>query len=311
MKAPLAFPAGSSRKYSNIGYSLLAAIIEKLSGTSYDQYVADHILKPLGMKATGLLLPHFDPTRLARGYRDGEPQPTFLERPHAPDGVWWNLRGNGGMLSTVSDMLTFYRALMSDGPLLKPASRNIMFHPDEPQVLAGSDLTYYFFYTRAPRAGLELFLATNSNAFPAPQARGLLDQAFGLQGPGGPGGRGGGAPGALANAPAVGLPDTPAGRGVKRYLEVFAHNDADTMRAFLRDEVVQAADDHRTLEERVARMQSMRSDLGGLVPVQIVSASEQEITVKARSPQQGEVTMVFTVEAKAPWRIVQIRIAIG
>ena len=36
---------------------------------------------------------------------------TFLERPLASDGAYWNLRGNGGMLSTVSDMHRFYREI--------------------------------------------------------------------------------------------------------------------------------------------------------------------------------------------------------
>jgi CubicO group peptidase (beta-lactamase class C family) len=320
LSSALKFPAGTGNSYSNIGYSLLAAIIEQLSGGSYDQYVQQHILTPLGMHETGLLLPKFDPTRLARGYRGGEAQPTFLERPHAADGPWWNLRGNGGMLSTVSDMLLFYRALMSDGPLLKPASRDIMFHPNEPAILAGSDMTYYFFYTRAPRAGLDIFLATNATDYPASKARGELDVAVGLAGPPG-GGRGGqivttgpGGGRAGGSAGAVGpvtFPDTPAARAARKYLRAWLNNNPDSMRVFLRDDVVLAADDHRTLDERVDRMKSMHDDLGFLTPVAIVTSTELEITFTARSAQQGEITMSFTVEPKAPWRITQIRILAG
>ena len=111
MARPLAFTPGAREQYSNTGYAILAAVIEKVSGATYDEFVRDNILKPLGLKETGLLLPAFDPKRLAHGYRDGEDQGTMISKPHASDGPYWNLRGNGGMLSTLADMHTFYTAL--------------------------------------------------------------------------------------------------------------------------------------------------------------------------------------------------------
>ena len=35
----------------------------------------------------------------------------MISKPHATDGPYWNLRGNGGMLSTLGDMHAFYTAL--------------------------------------------------------------------------------------------------------------------------------------------------------------------------------------------------------
>src|SRR5207253_7413267 len=86
LSAPLLFAPGTDRKYSNIGFSLLAAIIEMVSDKSYDEYVRDNVLAPLGLRETGLLLPRFDPRRVAHGYRDGTDAGTFLDRPHASDG---------------------------------------------------------------------------------------------------------------------------------------------------------------------------------------------------------------------------------
>ena len=39
--------------YSNSGYLVLGAIIEKVSGQSYEKFVTDNIFTPLGMKDSG------------------------------------------------------------------------------------------------------------------------------------------------------------------------------------------------------------------------------------------------------------------
>ncbi len=49
MGKPLDFDPGSRYAYSNFGYCVLGRIIEKLSGQSYEQYVKDHVLAPLGI----------------------------------------------------------------------------------------------------------------------------------------------------------------------------------------------------------------------------------------------------------------------
>lgn len=63
---PLEFEPGSQHRYSNSGYVLLTQVIEILSGQSYDDYVQDNLLTPLGMSNTG-----YDGSfpGLATGYR--------------------------------------------------------------------------------------------------------------------------------------------------------------------------------------------------------------------------------------------------
>ena len=51
----LKFAPGSKATYTNLGYMVLGAVIEAVSGQSYDAYVTDHILRPLGMAQTGFL----------------------------------------------------------------------------------------------------------------------------------------------------------------------------------------------------------------------------------------------------------------
>jgi CubicO group peptidase (beta-lactamase class C family) len=49
---PMQFEPGSSWAYNNSGYFLLGAIIEKVSGKTYEDFVTERIFKPLGMKGS-------------------------------------------------------------------------------------------------------------------------------------------------------------------------------------------------------------------------------------------------------------------
>jgi len=135
---PLRAQPGTREIYSNTGYAILAAVIEKVTGRSYDEHVRNDVLVPLGLENTGYLLPRFDPERVAHGYANGEDRGNTLLKPHAADGPYWNLRGNGGMLSTVEDMHAFYRALFGGERLLllHAIEQPILVLPDH---LLGSD----------------------------------------------------------------------------------------------------------------------------------------------------------------------------
>ena len=50
---PLQFEPGAKHVYSNYGFMLLGAVIERVSGTSYDDYIGTRVLAPAGMTATG------------------------------------------------------------------------------------------------------------------------------------------------------------------------------------------------------------------------------------------------------------------
>ncbi|PYR53376.1 MAG: hypothetical protein DMF91_28360, partial [Acidobacteria bacterium] len=65
---PLEFTPGEKFKYDNSGYFLLGAIIEKISGQAYDQYLQTHIFDPLGMKDSGYDRPQTLLKRRAAGY---------------------------------------------------------------------------------------------------------------------------------------------------------------------------------------------------------------------------------------------------
>ena len=109
---------GAEYAYSNVGYSVLAAIVEKASGIGYEEFLAKHLFAPAGMTQTGYVLPDWEPGQVAVEYdRQGRPHGRPLDHPWASDGPYWNLRGNGGLLSTARDMFRWQlRTGWQEGP---------------------------------------------------------------------------------------------------------------------------------------------------------------------------------------------------
>jgi CubicO group peptidase (beta-lactamase class C family) len=53
--AKLAFEPGTQARYTNVGYMILGAIIEEVSGQPYQEYILEHIFQPLGMSQTNFI----------------------------------------------------------------------------------------------------------------------------------------------------------------------------------------------------------------------------------------------------------------
>jgi CubicO group peptidase (beta-lactamase class C family) len=117
MQSPLQFAPGEGFDYSNVGYSLLGIIVERVSGRTYEQFVREELLLPAGLLATGYLLPGHPESALARGYRDAQLYGTGGEMRWMEDGPGWNLRANGGLRTTVGDMHRWLAVLRGEGPL--------------------------------------------------------------------------------------------------------------------------------------------------------------------------------------------------
>ncbi|MFD0304483.1 serine hydrolase domain-containing protein [Streptomyces sp. NPDC127119] len=120
---------GKEFHYSNTGYSLLAAIVEKASGEGYEPFLARHLFAPAGMERTGYVLPRWPRHLVAVEYdSEGRSQGRPIDHPWAADGPYWHLRGNGGMLSTAEDMFRWHRAL-SGNEVLPEQARRKLFAP--------------------------------------------------------------------------------------------------------------------------------------------------------------------------------------
>ena len=128
---PLSFEAGARMQYSNAGYILLGAIIEKVAGENYFDYVRRHIFKPAGMIATDYYETDLDIPNLATGYTNwlekGEDYQEFYLGPRRNTLHYGGIKGNpqGGPFSTVEDLLRFSVALRGN-KLLTATSLDLM-----------------------------------------------------------------------------------------------------------------------------------------------------------------------------------------
>lgn len=112
---PLKFRPGEREDYSNTNYFLLGMVIEKVSGRRWDEFLAERIFRPLGMRATRAndqlsIVPH-----RAAGYRFvggkiANAECTSMTWPFAA----------GALLSTVSDLTRWDAALYDDRLLPQP-----------------------------------------------------------------------------------------------------------------------------------------------------------------------------------------------
>lgn len=114
----LALP-GIEYNYSNVGYSVLAAIIENESGKKYENYLFETFFEKQEMLNTGYWIPDWDMQKVANGYRGDFDYGTTLDKQTAELGPSWYLVGNGGILSTVKDMYKWFRALRNERVLNK------------------------------------------------------------------------------------------------------------------------------------------------------------------------------------------------
>ena len=114
LQSKLLFTPGQGHRYANSGFSVLAALVEQVSGQSYESFLREHLWLPAGMEHTGYRLPNWQADTIAHGYRREMDWGTPLDKRWAEDGPYWNLRGNGGVLSTVWDMYRWHQALIGD-----------------------------------------------------------------------------------------------------------------------------------------------------------------------------------------------------
>jgi CubicO group peptidase (beta-lactamase class C family) len=120
LQAPLLTEPGTRWQYSSLGYVLAGYIVAQASGQSYPSFLAERVLGPLGLTATSS--GDSPASAAARGYRDGQPVPT------------WPLSampGTGDIWSTVSDLARFTAAVHS-GSLISRRSLQAMITPHAP-----------------------------------------------------------------------------------------------------------------------------------------------------------------------------------
>ncbi len=113
---------GEKFKYSNIGASLAALVLEKASKTSFDAFTKTHILEPLGMSSSGWSLEQIDLEKHSRLYASPEAMLPFYTAITYPDGM---------LISSASDMAKYLSELIKGhagkGTLLSATSYSELF----------------------------------------------------------------------------------------------------------------------------------------------------------------------------------------
>jgi CubicO group peptidase (beta-lactamase class C family) len=107
---PFVFSPGSQYQYSNSGYILLGAVIEKITGKSYFTVIRERIFKPLGMIHSGFDFANLKNRQKAKGYFKSSEK---TQRP-APIIDSTQTYAAGSIYTTVGDLYRWDRALYSD-----------------------------------------------------------------------------------------------------------------------------------------------------------------------------------------------------
>ncbi len=130
----LEFTPGAEFSYSNSGYFILGAILEKMTGKTYEQLLKERILEPLGMKQTGYDMHEYIIPGRAAGYENklsGYQHASYLNMglPYAA----------GSMYSSVEDLMIWNQALYGNRLLADSLKRKMFdgYLEMEPNMKAG------------------------------------------------------------------------------------------------------------------------------------------------------------------------------
>ena len=159
MSADLLFEPGSQYHYSSTGHYLLACILEKLTGRSYEEILRERILGPLGLKDTAVETPGGLLPKRAGGYVKVPGGYANAPNEYAP-----NLLGTGNLFSTVEDLYAWNCALRS-GRLLPDEWQRKMLTVYWPDAF-GSHAYVLNHYVRRRRSGESLRYTGFSGALP-------------------------------------------------------------------------------------------------------------------------------------------------
>jgi CubicO group peptidase (beta-lactamase class C family) len=132
---PLEFQPGEKWNYSNSGYVLLGYLIEKISGQTYEQFVQENILTPLGMKDSGYDSNRAVIQRRATGYTPGANGP--LNAGYIDMSVPFSA---GALYSTTEDLLRWEEGLFA-GKVLSSTSLQKMTTPFKQDYACGLAVT--------------------------------------------------------------------------------------------------------------------------------------------------------------------------
>jgi CubicO group peptidase (beta-lactamase class C family) len=116
--ALFAQPPGIAFEYSNLGFALLGRVISNVTGVRYQDYIADKLLRPLGMSATTFDFFAVPAAQRATGYRWAHER--WSPEAAEPDGEFGAM---GGLVTSAADYARYVAFLLSAWPPRDDADR--------------------------------------------------------------------------------------------------------------------------------------------------------------------------------------------
>jgi D-alanyl-D-alanine carboxypeptidase len=149
---PLRFEPGKGWSYSNAGFIVLGAIVQKVSGENYFDYIREHVYRVAGMKDTDSFDRNQIVPNLAYGYTRFEGNDPLGLEPRKSNWSTLPVKGSsaGGGYSTAPDLLRFAKALRS----YKLVSRELTENLVSGKVTAfGPDMKYGYGFMEQQMSG--------------------------------------------------------------------------------------------------------------------------------------------------------------
>lgn len=162
---PLLFAPGERREHSHSAYGLLASVIERVSRVAYLQFLRENFFDPAGMTRT---FEYGDAHGLGLDAFAVGGGPSSIGLPNISPN-WgptsWLVKGSGGMVSTLDDLLRFYEFVRTSG-VLEPRYAAIFLGPSVN--FDGSDRGFELF-SASDNAGADTAYLFVNMAVPNPQ----------------------------------------------------------------------------------------------------------------------------------------------
>jgi CubicO group peptidase (beta-lactamase class C family) len=104
----LLFEPGENYEYSNPAFNALALIIEKVSGSVWQEFIVEHIFKPSGMLTSTITNGPYPQSGVSHGYVKGDNQ--WIEKDYGEEPTF-AAAGNGGVWSSIEELLLYAQAM--------------------------------------------------------------------------------------------------------------------------------------------------------------------------------------------------------
>jgi hypothetical protein len=300
----LLFEPGSERAYSNSGYTLLAAIVENVSGTDFQSFVRRELLDPHGLGHIGFHgETRWEDDGVARGRNGlayGDNAPSTWPAPT------WALMGAGGMVASAADMERWIRALRG-GEVLGPEGLAAAYGPDGNALYAGGDdfgfvtgivelehgddFVVVTTNTGYEALGLAADVAQAMTGEPLPfdvPRREVETEAEPGEGPsGGPGG---------------GIPDSPRGRRIASIMSALEDGSEAALRGLVEEDFSPAMRDAFSMEDHLSMLGEISARMRAASRLGARPIAEWEVEIVA-----DDTVIVVSLEPVEPHLISGIR----